>query len=537
MEIKEINKVKKYHPYIINEFVKEHNKVKKESEVAIGDIDKEIEELLARNQEILSTDSYIDNAQAKELEKEYQEAEEKINGLKEQKRQINEYLEGFEEEKQRILEQLNLKVAGYEEKIKENEKKKNEVESELDESKKRLAELEGKTEELSEEEKKEKGELEKSVKNNEKKISRLTGVLTRYDNKINEIREIQSNLGIWKEVEGLKPPRTIQRARTKIKRKNREPEIKPEEQGDGEAAEPVEEQGEGQSVVEPTGARTGKGQPVTQPTGARPGNGQPAVQPEARTGEGQPVTQPTGARPGNGEPAAQQGARPGNGEPAVQPTDNEKLIKNIEIDVFKDQMQYEYKGKDSDKVRVDILNGLKYDKNFRDEVMKRLSITNYPKEVMDKIDYNILDLILKVGGTPESIKTQCKQYMDTLAGKAKNGFGITYNLKDIYKSDLSYEDTIKIIEMADSAKKSGKGIVKVKKDNILKRFFGNIGKRISSRKALNSGNEENGSSGRAEEEQGKKFRKRVRVRERGKGDRRRSEGAPNRERDDKGIEK
>ena len=88
--------------------------------------------------------------------------------------------------------------------------------------------------------------------------------------------------------------------------------------------------------------------------------------------------------------------------------------------------------------------------------------------IADKIDPNIIKLLTKV-----SDHEQISEYLRVLSGDESN-MQITYNLKGIYNSNLSYKEIKNVVKMAKEAKKANKKCIHVKKDGFIKRFFGKI---------------------------------------------------------------
>ena len=209
MEVKELKKVTKLHPYTINEFVKDLVDTRKNIEEENKDIDVRIRGIEIKKKEISDAADRNSADSIKELEEELSKENEK-------KEQANETIKKWEAEKARIIQELDKKIEKFRTSVKENEDKKAEQENKIKENGEKMTEIYEKAEStppftLP----KEYYDLQNENKDINKKISRIKGNLTRYDKKINDLIEVKGNLENENVLEGLQPPRTINRARTR----------------------------------------------------------------------------------------------------------------------------------------------------------------------------------------------------------------------------------------------------------------------------------------------------------------------------------
>ena len=187
MEIGSFKKISKYDGYTINEFVKELIKTKNEGQAAVVDIDSKIEVLKQQNIKLMSEEEKVERrANLAELRKE--------------KRQVERYIKKFEDEKGRIKSKLDSKIEEISPKVKENATKIQQNEQNIQENEERLKDLDEDSTEYQE-------LVTENVKLS-KQISHYKGNITRYNNKMNHIKEIQGNLETETVLE-LNPPQEI----------------------------------------------------------------------------------------------------------------------------------------------------------------------------------------------------------------------------------------------------------------------------------------------------------------------------------------
>ena len=187
MEIGSFKKISKYDGYTINEFVKELIKTKNEGQAAVVDIDSKIEVLKQQNIKLMSEEEKVERrANLAELRKE--------------KRQVERYIKKFEDEKGRIKSKLDSKIEEISPKVKENATKIQQNEQNIQENEERLKDLDEDSTEYQE-------LVTENVKLS-KQISHYKGNITRYNNKMNHIKEIQGNLEAETVLE-LNPPQEI----------------------------------------------------------------------------------------------------------------------------------------------------------------------------------------------------------------------------------------------------------------------------------------------------------------------------------------
>jgi len=204
MEIKDLKKLTKFNAYSINEFVRDLVDIRKNVKIEKDNIDEkvvEVEKNLVNLQEELKKEEVTT-----ELIEEIEEAAGELANAKRENEQLEETIKKWEEEKSRIKTKLEEKIAKFEESVKENESKMKEYQETIKENEDKMEKLDKDSPEFI--------ELENSNKELRKKMSRVRGVLTRYDKKINDLKEIIGNLETENVLEGLKPPRTIEKATT-----------------------------------------------------------------------------------------------------------------------------------------------------------------------------------------------------------------------------------------------------------------------------------------------------------------------------------
>lgn len=196
MEIEEVKKILRYDEYTVNEFVRGLVKARK-------DIDAAKEELATRSENV---DKKLQAIEKEMDEEELQQNQEEIENIKQERKRIEKILPKWEKEKERILGRLTKKKEENENKIAENEQKILNLENEINANEEKMSELD--------QESKEYEELEQENLRIRSKISRTKGNITRYDKKKANIIEIMGNLETENVLEGLTPPKTIERAKT-----------------------------------------------------------------------------------------------------------------------------------------------------------------------------------------------------------------------------------------------------------------------------------------------------------------------------------
>lgn len=196
MEIEEVKKILRYDEYTVNEFVRGLVKARK-------DIDAAKEELATRADNVSAK---LQDIEKEITEEELQQNQEEIENIKQERKRIEKILPKWEKEKERILGRLTKKKEENENKIAENEQKISDLENEINANEAKMSELD--------QESKEYEELEQENLRIRSKISRTKGNITRYDKKKANIIEIMGNLETENVLEGLTPPKTIERAKT-----------------------------------------------------------------------------------------------------------------------------------------------------------------------------------------------------------------------------------------------------------------------------------------------------------------------------------
>lgn len=193
METNKFKKITRYDEYTVNEFVRELVETRNEVSNSVIYLDSRIEELKSKDIKVMT---------------EEEKAEHKLNiaELRKEKRQVQNYLKKYEAEKERIKQKLESKKEENENKIKEQEEKIQGLEETIKQNDERMEAIDQDSEEYA--------DLAKANTDINKQISRTRGNITRYDKKINNIIEIIGNLESENILEGLKPPKTITRAKT-----------------------------------------------------------------------------------------------------------------------------------------------------------------------------------------------------------------------------------------------------------------------------------------------------------------------------------
>ena len=128
--------------------------------------------------------------------------------------------------------------------------------------------------------------------------------------------------------------------------------------------------------------------------------------------------------------------------------------------------------------------------------------------IASAIDPNIVDFLNKNFDDKDERKVCIKQYLNALHGeKIYNEFPkIIYNLRDIYKSNLDYQQIKNVIKIAKSAKKLNKNLIKIEQDNIIKRSISNLKRIISDSKTKKIEAQSKDDNARTENKKGIKLR-------------------------------
>ena len=152
---------------------------------------------------------------------------------------------------------------------------------------------------------------------------------------------------------------------------------------------------------------------------------------------------------------------------------------SIVIEPVKNQIEYSFADIESEELLEGQFKGIKYDARTIEQIKGVLE--NFGPDldwesVADALDPNIIDLIAKTGG--KQANDMLAKYFETLSGK-KTDLSIGYDLRNIYDSDLDSKQIKKLMKIAKAATKHSKGAIKVEKDSLIKRLFGNIKKRFS----------------------------------------------------------
>lgn len=196
MEIEEIKKISRYDEYNINEFTRSLLKTRENIKIAKLNLAERADNVSKRLQD---TEREITS-------EELLQEEEEIGNIKKENEQNAKILRDWENEKERIHNVLIKKKEEKENKIIENEQKIKDLEDNIQQNEEKIKELDP--------ESKEYAELEENIKKSQKKISRTKGVIKRYENKIKSLADIIKNLEEENVLEGLNPPKTIERATT-----------------------------------------------------------------------------------------------------------------------------------------------------------------------------------------------------------------------------------------------------------------------------------------------------------------------------------
>lgn len=196
MEIEEVKKISRYDEYTVNEFVRGLVKARKDIEIAK-------EELATRADNV---NAKLQDVENEITEEELKQNEEEIKNVKQERNRIEKIISKWEKEKERIIGRLTKKKEENENKIAENEQKLESLENEIKENEEKMNDLDQGSKEYE--------ELKQSNVGIRGKISRTKGNITRYNNKKANIIEIIGNLETENVLEGLTPPRTIDRAKT-----------------------------------------------------------------------------------------------------------------------------------------------------------------------------------------------------------------------------------------------------------------------------------------------------------------------------------
>lgn len=95
-------------------------------------------------------------------------------------------------------------------------------------------------------------------------------------------------------------------------------------------------------------------------------------------------------------------------------------------------------------------------------------------DIVSAVDPNITKLIIEKSSDVDS---GLEEYFNLLKGKESSIESIKYNLKGVYKSDLTIEEIKRIEKIAKAAQKANADKINIKQDNILLRKFGELKKR------------------------------------------------------------
>lgn len=166
--------------------------------------------------------------------------------------------------------------------------------------------------------------------------------------------------------------------------------------------------------------------------------------------------------------------------------ENIKDVKKIVISPINNTITCYYPAKESDELIPKELKGLYYTMDSVETTEKLLKQSNIELDTAipySALDHHVIGAMIKHSG--KEATEEFSKYFKLLMGEKDSGLKIEYNLKDIYESDLSYEEIKKVMKIAKAAKKASKGAINVEKDSIGKRFVGNIKKRMESIKLLN----------------------------------------------------
>ena len=195
----EVKKITRYDEYTVNEFVRDLVKAR-------SDIEKANEELDSRDESV-----------------------------KEEKKKIKSTLSKWEKEKERIRRKLESKQQENEAKINENQQGMLNLENEVKANEEKMQDLDQESEEYV--------DLEKANNEIMRKMSRVKGSITRYEKKINNLIEIIGNLEEENVLEGLKPPRTIDKVATRPGRSVRKVNNDEKQKEENEQSEVIDEIG------------------------------------------------------------------------------------------------------------------------------------------------------------------------------------------------------------------------------------------------------------------------------------------------------
>ena len=164
-------------------------------------------------------------------------------------------------------------------------------------------------------------------------------------------------------------------------------------------------------------------------------------------------------------------------------------IEKIEVIPIEDVLRY-YSDKEYKKDKE--FNGLNYTDARRKYVIEALKEEMPDIEwdsVEDILDSHVIEAMVSMGGSKEQSHEQISKYYAILKGEEAD-LTINYDLRNIYKSNLSYEQIQNLQKMVKEAEKINPDAIKVDRDPFLKRFFGNISKRIEARQLLGDGENE-----------------------------------------------
>lgn len=154
-------------------------------------------------------------------------------------------------------------------------------------------------------------------------------------------------------------------------------------------------------------------------------------------------------------------------------------INNIVIEPIKGDLQYTITDVKTGKEMQGQFGEMQYSEKLLQQIKGVLGNVGPEldwESVSDSLDPNVIGLIAKSSG--KNVDEMLTKYFDTLSGK-ETDLNISYNLKDIYNSDLDLKQIKQVMQIANSAEKATKGAIKVEKDSLLKRALGNIKKRFS----------------------------------------------------------
>lgn len=354
-------------------------------------------------------------------------------------------------------------------------------------------------------------------------------------------------LGVEEEIDAV----TLEEAKTEVKEKKKEPEkvkVTPEppkqkvvepkqpeptkkEMAEPMDKEPVKVKEQVKKVptkpVEPTKSTEPKAKTTAEPTAAKT----TVVEPE-KTKKTEPVkTQPTNLKWHKDltpeqieyakskdiyEPEGQEyeqflrelGIKPENAkseQKSTEPVNPEKekpefKLNNIVIEPIQGGLKYDIIDAKTGMKMEGQFEGMQYNEKLIKQVqgvLKNIGPELDWDEVSDSIDPNVVALIAKTSG--KNADEMLTKYFNALNGKDTD-LVIGYNLKDIYNSDLDLKQIKQVMQIAKSAEKATKGAIKVEKDSLLKRAFGNIKKRFSEldKKLLESQNKSKEENSKAE---------------------------------------